>query len=146
MSHEALVRYVVTRRDRPGFSRWRSTSLTRPLRDTLMEAWDSEPDARLTALCIHERLSELRPDSESNSGTAMTPLEPPLSNWTGRNPLLERNLYSVTDEGSAEYLIMSEKHCPAAVERSADGSTVESQNTTHTDLSNTTIPYFNNLR
>jgi hypothetical protein len=101
------VRLVVQSRTRPGFHTWSDFPLTRALRDTLQESWDSEPDARLTSVCILERLQDMRsnmrkllPSNRSGSGVvAKKPLEVKQSRvitfdepWTGRNVCLERNL------------------------------------------------------
>lgn len=119
LTMDALSRHVVQYRQRPHFRRWRDSPYTRQLRDTLIESWDAEPDARLTALCIVERLHDIRHIRPKNSdiskgavhqfhGQALqSPLESPTtglfnsdrtvpilieSPWTGRNPCLQRNL------------------------------------------------------
>lgn len=60
LNMDSLSRHVVQYRQRPHFRRWRDSPYTRQLRDTLIESWDAEPDARLTALCIVERLVDIR--------------------------------------------------------------------------------------
>ncbi|CAL8068278.1 unnamed protein product [Orchesella dallaii] len=70
LSMELLTRHVVQYRNRPHFRRWRDTPHTRQLRDTLIESWDAEPDARLTALCIVERLLDIRNIRVKNSDLA----------------------------------------------------------------------------
>lgn len=120
LSMDLLSRHVVQYRNRPNFRRWRDSPYTRALRDTLVESWDAEPDARLTALCIVERLLDIRnirvknsdlpgPGTGQQQSQVQTPLESPGqcglfgsdsgiidSPWTGRNPCLQRNLLTVT--------------------------------------------------
>lgn len=51
---------VSRRKARPLFpAQWRETSAARLVRDTIEDCWDQDAEARLTALCVEERLSEL---------------------------------------------------------------------------------------
>jgi bone morphogenetic protein receptor type-2 len=153
---ESLSRYVVTRRDRPSFTTWKDSQLCRSLRDTLNESWDPEPDARLTALCIVERLTDIHlckktPDS-------VTPLEVGSSSpWTGRNACLQRNLLDEnSEEKSMEYLVTSEKHLNNVIAHfnnmSSSNDSYGSNNTTNTELSSYSqiqqqpIPFLHNIQ
>ncbi|XP_035703843.1 activin receptor type-2A isoform X2 [Folsomia candida] len=107
-----VVRLVVQNRIRPGFHSWSDMGLTRALRDSLNESWDSEPDARLTSLCIVERIQELKMNLNNKFITkSMKALEKKRvvlaedPAWINRNPTMERNLFdnasgSVTDTNS----------------------------------------------
>lgn len=155
---ETLTRFVVTRRDRPSFSQWRDTTVSRGLRDTLNESWDSEPDARLTSLCIVERLNDIsQVTSNKADSNSTSPLETvTTSPWAGRNSCLQRNLHR-SDDKSTEYLLFtSEKHRnPFYENNSSEGDSVATMNT---DLSNgsgltptvtigpTPIPFLQNIR
>lgn len=87
--------------------------LTRALRDTLSESWDSEPDARLTSLCIQERLTDLKhslnnkliaKSTKALEKKRIVVTEDPA--WVNRNIQLSANLLfdnasgSVTDTNS----------------------------------------------
>jgi len=133
---ETLTRFVVTRRDRPSFSQWRDTTVSRGIRDTLNESWDPEPDARLTSLCIVERLNDIsQVTSNKSDSTSTTPLETVTSSpWAGRNSCLQRNLLDRSEDKSTEYLLTSEKHRnPFYGNNSTEGESVVTMNT---DLSN----------
>jgi len=155
ITKENLTRFVVTRRDRPSFVQWRDSQLTRSIRDTLNESWDPEPDARLTVLCIVERLTDISTLNIKSDST--TPLEVinTASSWVGRNSCLERNLMDRSEDKSNEYLLQSEKHKFSSFfgNSSTEGESVITQ---HTDLSNgsgltqdiispATIPFLHNI-
>ena len=146
-----LSRFVVSRRDRPGFSLWRNNTLTRYLRDTLNESWDPEPDARLTSLCIYQRLVELKLENCHSTSDSSIPLEPISTTWTGRNCCLERNLNPINNtDNSNEYLIlMSEKHKPISSTTTTNNIENSETSTQNTELSlstnNTNIPFLQNF-
>jgi hypothetical protein len=108
------VQLVVQARVRPSFHTWTDNGLTRALKDTLNESWDSEPDARLTSLCIVERIVDLKNCLNNKfvakSGKALEKkrvvVVEETSLWVNRNPCMERNLLfdpgsgSVTDTNS----------------------------------------------
>lgn len=51
---------VSRRKARPLFPiQWRDTAAARLIRDTAEDCWDQDAEARLTALCVEERLYEL---------------------------------------------------------------------------------------
>jgi bone morphogenetic protein receptor type-2 len=161
ISIESLTRLVVTRRGRPSFSNWCDLPVSRSLRDTLNESWDAEPDARLTALCVVERLADLAMVQLQNNKniSCTTPLEcpPETSPWAGRNVCMERNLMEENSDKSTQYLLTtSEKHRVNFYNggHSSSVGTVESVVTTTTELSNNgstlqqppPIQYLQNIR
>lgn len=57
---EQMQALVSRRKARPLFPvQWRDTAAARLIRDTAEDCWDQDAEARLTALCVEERLYEL---------------------------------------------------------------------------------------
>jgi bone morphogenetic protein receptor type-2 len=51
---------VSRRKSRPLLpDKWRDSQCVRLLRETIEDCWDQDAEARLTALCVEERLKEL---------------------------------------------------------------------------------------
>jgi bone morphogenetic protein receptor type-2 len=147
-----VVRLVVQNRIRPGFHTWSEMGRTRALRDTLNESWDSEPDARLTSLCIVERIQELK-NSLSNKFTTKSTkalekkrviiTEEPA--WINRNPCMERNL--LFDNNASGSITDTNSVVTMATNLSSGGST--DGNNEHKFINNVAlsqqpiIPHFN---
>lgn len=57
---EQMQALVSRRKARPLFPiQWRESLAARLVRETIEDCWDQDAEARLTALCVEERLSEL---------------------------------------------------------------------------------------
>lgn len=57
---EQMQALVSRRKARPLFpTQWRESAASRLVRDTAEDCWDQDAEARLTALCVEERLNEL---------------------------------------------------------------------------------------
>nr|XP_018902024.1 PREDICTED: activin receptor type-2A [Bemisia tabaci] len=90
---------------------WRDTSFTRLIRETIDDCWDQDAEARLTALCVEERMTEMSSCWDwSNKAAAMgypnglsptvnlTQPSGPISNLT----ILDKNEFIVDMEGLRE--------------------------------------------
>jgi len=167
---ESLIGYVVNRRERPQFREWRDSETTRALRDTLNETWDPEPDARLTCLCLVERMADLQNsfaalNNSNNSSSAagdpsknLSPLDKsPVADspWAGRNPCLQRNLLFDIDTCDEDVTVLSRSEkktfnnnnnnaVAAAMIQSSNSATDDDATTITTDLSSSTSSHFYN--
>ncbi|KAF4519107.1 hypothetical protein B566_EDAN010528 [Ephemera danica] len=61
---------------------WRETACVRLLRETIEDCWDQDAEARLTALCVDERLRELPTTWERHRGTMYASGVSPTVNLT----------------------------------------------------------------
>lgn len=80
---EQMQALVCRRKARPLFpAQWRDTAAGRLVRDTVEDCWDQDAEARLTALCVEERLSELPPlrDRHCRGVFAGSPTAPSVNN------------------------------------------------------------------
>jgi hypothetical protein len=159
ISMESLTHAVVLRRQRPTFTNWRDHTICKQLRETVVDSWDPEPEARLTALCILERIHDLALVTSTNASlvVALKGVEEPLESsncyndeeiWISRNPNLERNLlFSKNGDDSAsstQYLVtMSDKHRPPPCNTNALSNST-SISTTSSSPNNILLSHNNN--
>ncbi|CAB0014789.1 unnamed protein product [Nesidiocoris tenuis] len=95
---------------------WRNNTATRTIRETIEDCTDQDGEARLTALCVHERINQIRKVlsricSPVNRDVAM------IHPHQGRNPCLERNLLNC-DQREEQICIVqtSNKHAKTTTE------------------------------
>jgi len=67
---------------RPLFpEQWKDWPAVRLICETMEDCWDQDAEARLTALCVEERLSELPALWERQRGTLPNLTKPHLNPW-----------------------------------------------------------------
>lgn len=103
VEQENLNVYVVQNKSRPRFpDAWKHNHLgVRSLKETIEDCWDQDPDARLTALCVQERLMELAnhyPDGPNLSTAGSTVQLPFQKNFKGSHSTSQGNLSSPSDK------------------------------------------------
>lgn len=69
---EEMLRCVVEQKKRPHVeSKWRKDSTFKSICETMVECWDADAYARLTACCVLERLTQLTQDASSRDDRSL---------------------------------------------------------------------------
>lgn len=89
ITSEHIREYVARQKRRPGFPDvWKNNHPgLRTLKETIEDCWDQDGDARLSALCVQERFSELLKDYPDGLSTAppVNPMQKILQNYPVSN-------------------------------------------------------------